>query len=133
VGKVNGFGGKVNDTESVEAAALREMEEESGVILEDAELISVLLYDYPLKNSTMEVYVYRATKWSGNVTESEEMTPVWIDQSELNFTKMWADDPFWMNKLLNLRGSKFVGWFDFSEDMEQVTRCQVEDVCFVNK
>jgi len=128
-GKVNGFGGKVDeDRESIREAAIREMREESGVVLEDMFLTAVLLYDYPLKQSTMEVYVYKATKYSGEIAESEEMSPRWVEASDLNFAEMWADDPFWMDKLLRSEKRQFVGWFDFSDDMSRVVRCKVDDV-----
>ena len=131
-GKVNGFGGKVDESrgESVYKAALREMEEESGLQLLDAKCVGVLLYDYPTKESTMEVFVYKAMKYQGTITESDEMDPRWVEKGDIDYNEMWADDPYWLMKLfaLDLDSNVFIGWFDFSEDMNSVKRCQVQDV-----
>ena len=58
------------------------------------------------------------------------MIPQWVAKEDLNYSKMWADDPYWLDKLFNMNFKKnaFVGWFDFSDDMSKVTRCDVIDV-----
>jgi 8-oxo-dGTP pyrophosphatase MutT (NUDIX family) len=129
-GKLNGFGGKVQPDETVCEAALREMEEESGVRLLDATLAGVLLYDYPLKDTTMEVYFYRATSFKGRIGETDEMAPLWVERAGIDYSTMWADDPWWMDKMfeLDLTRSAFIGWFNFTEDMARVVQCQVKDV-----
>lgn len=131
-GKINGFGGKVEEGETIKQAAIREMKEESNFIIDECTLQGVLLYDYPLKNVTMQVFVYRAESLPNigtvELRESDEMIPVWIKYpEEIDYTKTWADDEYWLEKLVENK-KKFVGWFNFSEDMSRVVRCKVYDV-----
>lgn len=124
---INGFGGKVEAGESIASAAQREMLEEAGVKLVDAKLSGVLLYDYPLKEKSLLVFVYRAEKHEGEPCETEEMRPQWVAEEDIDFSKMWADDEHWFAHLLD--GSKqFVGCFDFSEDMTKVVSFSVQTV-----
>lgn len=46
--------------------------------------------------------------------ESDEMKPEWFTFENIPFEKMWPDDPYWMNFLLN--NKKFIGRFDYSDD-----------------
>lgn len=129
-GKFNGFGGKLDVGETPEQCAFREMKEECGLNVLDLDLRGVLLYDYPSKpDRAMQVYVFRALNYTGQVVETEEMAPQWFAFDQVNYGEMWADDPYWMSKILNTSTSKrFVGWFTFSQDMTQVEECSVKEV-----
>lgn len=99
-GKLNGFGGKVEPGESVEDAAVREVLEESGVLVDVGDLKSVgkICFKYP--SSDWLVHVFVAEKFSGLPVETSEMVPEWFDVSLLPLNKMWADDEFWLPSVL---------------------------------
>lgn len=79
-GKYNGFGGKLEPGESVLDGALRETREEAGVDVPRAAcaLVGRLHFTFAGGAEDLLVYVFRATAFSGRVTESEEMAPAWF-------------------------------------------------------
>ncbi|EFA77081.1 hypothetical protein PPL_09834 [Heterostelium album PN500] len=80
-GKFNGPGGKVESTDSsIESAAIRECIEEVGL---------------KPKEST-ECSVYQVNEWTGELVESEEMSPQWFSLNEpLPLEQMWEDVKIW--------------------------------------
>jgi 8-oxo-dGTP pyrophosphatase MutT (NUDIX family) len=77
-GKLNGFGGKCEPGETLLEAAVREMAEESGVAVTDAAQRGRLRFDFEGVPEVLEVAVFRATRFQGQVAaETEEMVPQW--------------------------------------------------------
>ncbi len=113
-GKWNGVGGKV-DNETIEAAARRETIEEIGVEVTELEKVAVLtFYFIPDPDLNQEVHVFLARSWKGEPAESEEMMPRWCAYDDVPYNSMWADDEFWLPKVL--RGEKLNAVFTFSDD-----------------
>merc|ERR1712071_300091 len=113
VGKWCGFGGKVEDGETLLTAAARELEEESGLIVLPADLvqIGVMEFEFVENPIPMQVHVFTTSSYSGNLVETEEMKPQWFDIADIPFHKMWADDESWYP--LYLAGKKFRAYFKF--------------------
>lgn len=112
-GRWNGFGGKVKDDEDIEEAAKREFEEEANVKLLDIAKRAILEFYYEDSDETMEVHLFTATKYDGEILETEEMTPNWFSLDEIPFGSMWPDDTHWMPLLLD--GKNFMGKFYFKD------------------
>jgi hypothetical protein len=55
----------------------------------------------------MEVHVFRATEFHGEITESEEMAPQWFAHDAIPYASMWLDDEHWFKYLLG--GKSFQG------------------------
>lgn len=125
VGKWNGFGGKALEGELIEDTAVREVREEAGIEVEDVERIGVCEYIWTNDPVIHEVHIFRATRFSGEPVETEEMNPQWFHVDELPFQDMWADDPYWFP--LALAGKKFKAKFYFEPD-ERITRHELEEV-----
>jgi ADP-ribose pyrophosphatase YjhB (NUDIX family) len=105
-GKWNGFGGKVENGETIEAAAVRELREESGLMVEDVKKSAVLTFKFPHKPEWDQiVHVFTADAWAGTPMETEEMKPEWFDIDKIPVDKMWTDDPHWLPHVL---AGKFV-------------------------
>lgn len=113
-GRWNGFGGKVNEGESVEQAMRREVLEESGLQIKRADHRGVLTFENQGVEKILEVHVFHSRDYFGVPIETAEMRPQWFNISKIPFEKMWPDDRFWMPLLL--AGKKFRGDFKFSED-----------------
>ncbi len=114
MGKWNGFGGKVEKDETIEDAAKRELFEEVGITVPSIEKLGVLDFSWRGKEQDiLEVNIFRATDFSGEPQETEEMKPQWFDIAEIPFDKMWVDDKYWMS--LFLENKKFSGKFVFDE------------------
>jgi 8-oxo-dGTP diphosphatase / 2-hydroxy-dATP diphosphatase len=113
-GRWNGFGGKIHEGETIEAAAKREVLEESGVNILDMEKMGIIEFEFQGNPEILEVNIFRAENFSGNPIETEEMKPQWFDVKEIPFEEMWSDDRYWLPLLL--AGKKFKGKFLFDNN-----------------
>jgi 8-oxo-dGTP diphosphatase/2-hydroxy-dATP diphosphatase len=113
-GKWNGFGGKLDFGETIEQAAMREMQEESSVIVENLEKRGVLDFEFQGNSEILEVHVFHAQNFTGMPKETNEMRPQWFEVDHIPYDKMWPDDEFWMP--LFLEGKKFRGRFMFNQE-----------------
>jgi hypothetical protein len=58
-------------------------------------------------NKLMRVHVYETWDYSGVAVETDEMAPQWYLESDIPYTKMWADDKHWLPYLL--QNKAFIG------------------------
>ena len=115
MGRWNGFGGKVEEGESIEGAARRELFEEVGISVDAIEKMGVLDFSWQHKpNAILQVHIFKATEFSGQPQETEEMKPQWFLVKDIPYKKMWADDKYWLP--LFLENKKFTGKFIFDEN-----------------
>lgn len=116
VGKWNGFGGKIGPGETVEDAAVRELEEECGLKAEVIEKVGLLEFVFGKSGGAQKVHIFRCEDFTGRPVETEEMRPRWFPVADLPYAGMWPDDRFWMPLLIG--GKKFKGKFVFRENGE---------------
>ena len=115
VGRWNGFGGKVNEREDIEAAAQRELKEEAGIEMgDDKEEVGVLEFEFQGDPEILQVHIFRATQFTGEPMETEEMQPQWFAVNEIPFDLMWPDDRYWLPLLFSRK--KFTGKFLFGKN-----------------
>ena len=112
-GRWNGFGGKVEPSETILGAARREMLEEAGVEPVGLEKVGILHFEFDGDPVLLEGHVVRGNDVSGLPKESEEMSPKWFSIDEIPFNEMWPDDIHWFP--LFLSGKKFRGRFTFGK------------------
>ena len=127
-GKYAGFGGKVESGETIEAAAIRELEEETGIKISTDDLCPLgrLTFLFPSKpNWNQVVHVFTANVWAGNPEESDEMKPVWCRMDEIPFENMWDDASYWLP--LVLKGKKIEARFVYKDDNETVGEAEIEE------
>ena len=120
VGKWNGFGGKFDAGETVRDCALRELEEESGLVPERMEWRAQLLFTFRDSGKLMRVHVFAAEGFAGEPVETEEMAPRWFDVDAIPYAEMWHDDTFWLPRFL--AGERFEGWFAYAAGGEATNR-----------
>lgn len=114
-GNWNGYGGKVEEGETIEAAAVRELNEESGVAVHEEDLEKVALVDFVFEDGKeLEVHTYFTRVWEGEPMETEEMRPEWFTADNIPYEHMWADDVHWLPR--TLRGEKLRGVVYFNAD-----------------
>lgn len=124
-GKYNGFGGKIQQGETIRHATVRELEEESGIKVkeEQLELVGTLDFVFPASPQLRhDVHIFLARTWQGQPVETEEMKPQWFLLSDIPYGEMWQDDLYWLPKVL--AGEKITGTVLFAGNNE--------DVCEVN-
>ena len=118
-GKWNGFGGKVEQRETIEEAARRETKEEAGVEIKEMNKLGVLEFKYQDGSGNMEVHIFYVKEFRGSPAESEEMKPRWFDVNEIPYNQMWPDDKYWLPMFLD--GKKFKGKFLFDKSNEIIS------------
>jgi 8-oxo-dGTP diphosphatase/2-hydroxy-dATP diphosphatase len=110
-GKWNGFGGKVQNDATILDGAIREVKEECSLelIRDDVKHMGIIDFEFKDDPVHLEVHVFEAKKYSGVVTESEEMLPQWFKITEMPYDKMWNDDLYWHPYFF--KGQKFKAHF----------------------
>lgn len=109
----NGFGGKVEESESIEESAKREILEESGLKAKNIEERGVIEFTYLDTGKIIEVHIFNILDYEGEPKESEEMKPQWFEIIDIPFDKTWPDDIYWMPLFLSEK--KFKGEFIFKD------------------
>ncbi|WP_372793948.1 8-oxo-dGTP diphosphatase [Pontiella sp.] len=112
-GKISGPGGKIEPGETPEACAIRETEEELCIKVSGVEYAGELFFQFTDDNS-IHGYVFTATAFEGEPTETEEAAPIWSEIDNLPFEHMWEDDHTWFPYMLS--GRRFSGRYVFDGD-----------------
>lgn len=114
-GNWNGFGGKCEGDETVDESAIREIKEESEVVVleKDLEKVGIIEFLYP-NDLHLEVHTFFIHRWNGSPEETEEMRPEWFPFDQIPYEHMWADDRYWLPRVL--QGEKLIGKVWFNED-----------------
>ncbi len=109
----NGFGGKVEEGESIETATRRELLEEAGIHAARLEKQGVNSFEFVGDPVILEVHIFSVPEFSGKPKESDEMRPQWFKKNDIPYHAMWADDKFWLPHFL--AGQRFAGVFTFKD------------------
>ncbi len=126
-GRWVGLGGHVEEGEEPAAAAVREVEEESSLIVATSALtqLASLNFIFPARPSwdqTAEVFV--ATEFAGQPAESDELIPRWFGVGSLPLDGMWDDARYWLP--LVLAGQQVTADITFADDCATVAAISPE-------
>lgn len=122
LGNIVGLGGKLEPGESARDAAVREIEEESGLVVAASALhaLGELTYLFPHKQAWSQISnVFVCSEWSGTPRESNELDPVWFDVAKLPLDEMWDDARHWLPGVLT--GTPVRATFTFGADLATVS------------
>ncbi len=114
-------GGKLEPGETPVDAAVREVAEESGVLVEPGHLQSrgSLDYHFPFRESwSQRSHVFVCEQWRGIPRESNELNPEWFPLAAVPYAEMWDDARFWLPAVL--AGGAVRRAFTFGEDLASV-------------
>lgn len=114
-GLFNGPGGKVEEGEAVDEAAVREVEEEIGVTPLNVEKRGETRFVFG-DDPFMHVHIFVATDYDGEPEETGEAEPHWFHVDELPYDDMWPDDRYWMPHFLAHNTFRGTFWFDDDGD-----------------
>ncbi len=91
-GKWNGLGGKLEQGETPEECAKREVLEESGLVVHKLVLKGFLTFPLFKDNEDWYVFLFRIDEATGELIESAEGTLAWIDHDKLLELNLWPGD-----------------------------------------
>lgn len=115
-GKYNGIGGKQEPGETIIDTFLRETKEEIGVVPTVYKSAGKVSFDETIKHEKVHLtfHLFIVTEWSGEIVESEEMSPFWFDIDKIPYEEMFADDIYWLPQVLE--GKSIDAYFEFDEE-----------------
>jgi len=114
-GKWNGLGGKFEAGETPEMCVRREVQEESGLIIQSPHLHGLLMF-LKFKGNDWYVFVFTATEFEGKMSQSSpEGHLEWIDDDRLTSLNLWESDQIFFPWLKE--GKFFSAKFEYEGDV----------------
>lgn len=103
----NGYGGKVQEGESIEEAMVRELREESGIVAITYNERAVIEFFFKGTDKEVEMHIFEISEYEGEPKETDEMSPKWFLKDDIPYDQMWPADRNWMP--LFFEGKNFEG------------------------
>lgn len=91
-GKWNGLGGKLDPGETPEECAIREIREESGLIVRHPLLKGFITFPGFANEEDWYTFLFVITEFDGNLIESSEGYLEWIEDDHLMELNLWDGD-----------------------------------------
>jgi 8-oxo-dGTP diphosphatase len=95
-GKWNGLGGKFEQGETPEECAIREIREESGLIVKDPNLKGIITFPMFDGKDDWYVFVFTFNGYEGELIDSNEGELEWIKNDELTDLNLWEGDSIFL-------------------------------------
>jgi len=95
-GKWNGLGGKFEPGESPEECAVREIEEESGLIIKNIEMKGFITFPMFDSKEDWYVFLFTANEYEGELIGSNEGNLDWIPNEKLTELNLWEGDKYFI-------------------------------------
>ncbi len=115
-GKWNGIGGKLEQGETPEECAVREIYEETGLTVRNPKLKGMITFPLFDGKDDWYVFVFVINEFSGELIDSPEGTLEWIPDEKILELNLWDGDKIfleWLNQnkffsaKFNYKGKKF--------------------------
>jgi 8-oxo-dGTP diphosphatase len=127
-GNIVGLGGKIEPGETALDAIVREIEEESGLVVAPGDLteMGLVKFAFPYReNWSQDSTVFVGSRFAGVPAESDEVAPEWFPLDELPLGGMWDDAKYWLPGVL--AGHPVLGDFTFGPDCATVSSYELHD------
>lgn len=112
-GKWNGPGGKLDPEESPMQGVIREVKEETGLLILEPELRGEIdFYFGEKKKPDWTTYIFLVTQFTGEINPNEEGELRWFKLEEIPYGQMWPDDSHWLPPLMIGKTVEGTFWYD---------------------
>ncbi len=98
-GKWNGLGGKFEEGESPEECAVREIKEESGLVVTSPRMHGFITFPKFDGRDDWYVFIFTADKFEGELIDSPEGKLGWIRNDEVTKLNLWEGDKIFLEWL----------------------------------
>ena len=123
-GKWNGLGGRIEKDETETESVVREVKEESGLIINNPKKHGVITFYQGSKDKIFSiVHIFSTNNFQGQMRPSDEGELKWFDFNSIPFKEMWPDDAIWLP--LILEDKKFDAEFLFDGNMEKILEYKI--------
>ncbi|MHA7273379.1 8-oxo-dGTP diphosphatase [Arthrobacter sp. TMT4-20] len=102
-GRIVTLGGGVEPGETAPQAAVREVAEESGVVVGVAQLTQLgrIRWRFPAQPAAdMDAAIFTAVEWTGTPQPTAEVDPAWYPVDDLPWDGMWDDARHWLGSVI---------------------------------
>lgn len=126
-GNIVGLGGHIDPGESDRGAAAREVGEESGLVVAEADLQhrADVVFTFPARPSwDQTAAVFVTERWHGEPHSTDEITPEWFTLDALPLERMWDDARYWVARVL--AGERLRIDIVFGDDCRTVEAATIE-------
>ena len=96
-GKYNGLGGKFFPGELPEECVIREVQEESGLLIKKPRLRGVMMFPAFKDNEDWLVFLFTANEFSGTLGECNEGRLEWVEDTKLRSLNLWEGDKLFLD------------------------------------
>lgn len=93
-----GIGGKFEENESPEECIVREVKEETGLLLKSYQLRCIVTY-ISTSWETEYMYVFTSDDFEGEIIECNEGDLQWVDRNEVTKLNTWEGDKIFIEKM----------------------------------
>ena len=93
-----GIGGKFEEGESPEECVLREVKEETGLILNSVKLRGMLTFINTICE-TEYIYIFTSDDFTGNLIECNEGDLQWVEKDKVTSLNLWEGDKIFIEKI----------------------------------
>lgn len=101
-GRWNGPGGKLEPGEDARAAVIREVHEETELLIEDPVFHGVIALSFGVpETSRLTAHVFTAEAFTGKPHGGAEGRLRWFPQDKLPYDQMWVDNRYWLPIVLD--------------------------------
>lgn len=110
-GRLTTLGGGVEPGEGTRRTAIRELEEEAGIVATGLERVGGFAFRFLDRPGwELQAVVFIARRWTGVVRASDEIAPEWHPVHALPYHAMWPDSRYWLPRVLagDKVGARFV-------------------------
>ena len=102
-GRIVTLGGGIEPGETEAQAAVREVAEESGVVVGAAQLTQLgrIRWRFPAQPAAdMDATIFTAVEWTGTPQSTAEVDPAWYPVDNLPWDGMWDDARHWLGSVI---------------------------------